>query len=107
MRSIWTKSATIEAVDRRCCCTAASVFDVCAAAGTATAMLAASGASAQAAVRISARREIVRVILLSFLVMMARPSHRSEEHTSELQSLMRISYAVFCFKKKQIVSAHD
>src|SRR3546814_15558272 len=27
---------------------------------------------------------------------------RSEEHTSELQSLMRISYAVFCFKKKQI-----
>src|SRR3546814_6545231 len=27
-------------------------------------------------------------------------SHRSEEHTSELQSLMRISYAVFCFKKK-------
>src|SRR3546814_3414969 len=30
-----------------------------------------------------------------------RPSaHRSEEHTSELQSLMRISYAVFCLKKK-------
>src|SRR3546814_5787656 len=26
-------------------------------------------------------------------------SNRSEEHTSELQSLMRISYAVFCFKK--------
>src|SRR3546814_5314868 len=26
-------------------------------------------------------------------------SHRSEEHTSELQSLMRISYAVFCLKK--------
>src|SRR3546814_9261520 len=26
--------------------------------------------------------------------------YRSEEHTSELQSLMRISYAVFCFKKK-------
>src|SRR3546814_1954000 len=26
---------------------------------------------------------------------------RSEEHTSELQSLMRSSYAVFCFKKKQ------
>src|SRR3546814_2209619 len=35
----------------------------------------------------------------------ARPRHadvifRSEEHTSELQSLMRISYAVFCLKKK-------
>src|SRR3546814_8810797 len=28
-------------------------------------------------------------------------SWRSEEHTSELQSLMRISYAVFCLKKKQ------
>src|SRR3546814_1328079 len=27
---------------------------------------------------------------------------RSEEHTSELQSLMRISYAVFCLKKKKI-----
>src|SRR3546814_6396400 len=28
------------------------------------------------------------------------PVERSEEHTSELQSLMRISYAVFCLKKK-------
>src|SRR3546814_9655579 len=28
-------------------------------------------------------------------------SHRSEEHTSELQSLMRISYAVFCLTKKK------
>src|SRR3546814_8654063 len=30
------------------------------------------------------------------------PPGRSEEHTSELQSLMRISYAVFCLKKKKI-----
>src|SRR3546814_6323500 len=30
----------------------------------------------------------------------ARRAERSEEHTSELQSLMRISYAVFCLKKK-------
>src|SRR3546814_1769791 len=30
----------------------------------------------------------------------SRNSRRSEEHTSELQSLMRISYAVFCLKKK-------
>src|SRR3546814_8070888 len=30
-----------------------------------------------------------------------RRHRRSEEHTSELQSLMRISYAVFCLKKKQ------
>src|SRR3546814_7453239 len=29
------------------------------------------------------------------------PARRSEEHTSELQSLMRISYAVFCLKKKK------
>src|SRR3546814_7668120 len=29
------------------------------------------------------------------------PPRRSEEHTSELQSLMRISYAVFCLKKKK------
>src|SRR3546814_8328852 len=32
---------------------------------------------------------------------LARAMGRSEEHTSELQSLMRISYAVFCLKKKQ------
>src|SRR3546814_13233518 len=31
----------------------------------------------------------------------ARSARRSEEHTSELQSLMRISYAVFCLKKKK------
>src|SRR3546814_7020200 len=31
---------------------------------------------------------------------------RSEEHTSELQSLMRISYAVFCLKKKKIHNQH-
>src|SRR3546814_6542323 len=32
--------------------------------------------------------------------LMLRSKRRSEEHTSELQSLMRISYAVFCLKKK-------
>src|SRR3546814_11077137 len=32
---------------------------------------------------------------------LSSPSTRSEEHTSELQSLMRISYAVFCLKKKK------
>src|SRR3546814_10024156 len=31
------------------------------------------------------------------------PAGRSEEHTSELQSLMRISYAVFCLKKKKTI----
>src|SRR3546814_6883908 len=33
--------------------------------------------------------------------------HRSEEHTSELQSLMRISYAVFCLKKKKTTTLHN
>src|SRR3546814_5578823 len=33
----------------------------------------------------------------------AIPTPRSEEHTSELQSLMRISYAVFCLKKTQLI----
>src|SRR3546814_6753769 len=32
--------------------------------------------------------------------------HRSEEHTSELQSLMRISYAVFCLKQKNQRKSH-
>src|SRR3546814_6942648 len=41
---------------------------------------------------------------LEELGLLAAPytSARSEEHTSELQSLMRISYAVFCLKKKNI-----
>src|SRR3546814_3309147 len=34
-------------------------------------------------------------------VSILEPLRRSEEHTSELQSLMRISYAVFCLKKKK------
>src|SRR3546814_9921490 len=33
-------------------------------------------------------------------------ANRSEEHTSELQSLMRISYAVFCLKKKNLITLH-
>src|SRR3546814_6248242 len=36
------------------------------------------------------------------LYRMTRRAPRSEDHTSELQSLMRISYAVFCLQKKQI-----
>src|SRR3546814_3210331 len=37
----------------------------------------------------------------------AAQSRRSEEHTSELQSLMRISYAVFCLKKKKKTNRHE
>src|SRR3546814_4586615 len=33
-------------------------------------------------------------------------AERSEEHTSELQSLMRISYAVFCLKKQKTIRTH-
>src|SRR3546814_5697549 len=39
--------------------------------------------------------------LLAWLCMQTFAADRSEEHTSELQSLMRISYAVFCLKKKK------
>src|SRR3546814_6302697 len=44
------------------------------------------------------RSHHIRSLNLSNTVAVAAP--RSEEHTSELQSLMRISYAVFCLKKK-------
>src|SRR3546814_7756018 len=37
----------------------------------------------------------------SGVLISGREPNRSEEHTSELQSLMRISYAVFCLKKKK------
>src|SRR3546814_4679332 len=37
---------------------------------------------------------------------LAPDEYRSEEHTSELQSLMRISYAVFCLKKKKKTHHH-
>src|SRR3546814_8614145 len=43
-----------------------------------------------------------RTPLPGALARLAQHRERSEEHTSELQSLMRISYAVFCLKKKQI-----
>src|SRR3546814_18788344 len=48
-------------------------------------------------------RPVVRVGgLASGVEAVAEGALRSEEHTSELQSLMRISYAVFCLKKKKI-----
>src|SRR3546814_7141662 len=40
-------------------------------------------------------------------ISLLREGNRSEEHTSELQSLMRISYAVFCLKKKTRPKATD
>src|SRR3546814_16540093 len=52
----------------------------------------------------------VRAFRKRLLQPLPRPSchaRRSEEHTSELQSLMRISYAVFCLKKNTQQSHHD
>src|SRR3546814_5888136 len=51
----------------------------------------------QAAVRVSIRN------LRTFPCIPEREAERSEEHTSELQSLMRISYAVFCLKKNKTI----
>src|SRR3546814_5902060 len=45
---------------------------------------------------------VIAAIPLGGYVKMLDERERSEEHTSELQSLMRISYAVFCLKKKTI-----
>src|SRR3546814_2287071 len=44
----------------------------------------------------------IREKLLEFAATALIEQDRSEEHTSELQSLMRISYAVFCLKKNKI-----
>src|SRR3546814_8815319 len=51
-------------------------------------------------------RELQRLVDMDIVlrhILRGMTQHRSEEHTSELQSLMRISYAVFCLKKKQIL----
>src|SRR3546814_5459641 len=45
-------------------------------------------------------------ILHALRIAIGGEAHRSEEHTSELQSLMRISYAVFCLKKKKDIKTY-
>src|SRR3546814_8849530 len=45
-------------------------------------------------------REEMGLTNIKIMIPFVRTVDRSEEHTSELQSLMRISYAVFCLKKK-------
>src|SRR3546814_7635012 len=52
------------------------------------------------ALQVDADREVARVDVVVSAAG-CTPHARSEEHTSELQSLMRISYAVFCLKKKK------
>src|SRR3546814_1542822 len=67
---------------------------------------------ATAALLRAARREQAPLQQASLAGRVDRDRHlrealqRSEEHTSELQSLMRISYAVFCLKKKQTKRAN-
>src|SRR3546814_9257545 len=58
--------------------------------------------SEQIGISRSALREAFRTLAAKGLV-----DSRSEEHTSELQSLMRISYAVFCLKKKKHTRTSD
>src|SRR3546814_6527654 len=55
-----------------------------------------------AAWRDMAASPVLAVLVAGVMIMIAPAAlPRSEEHTSELQSLMRISYAVFCLKKKK------
>src|SRR3546814_3860315 len=49
---------------------------------------------------------IARFVEVAVGEILPRRVARSEEHTSELQSLMRISYAVFCLKKKKNINIH-
>src|SRR3546814_12610932 len=60
--------------------------------------------SGEPAVRQHHRIELVAVDDQQLLAVGGFMHRRSEEHTSELQSLMRISYAVFCLKKKTHIS---
>src|SRR3546814_4173312 len=68
--------------------------------------LAAEQAGEDLALEVDAHRHAARtgqeaVLLADQPAAVLGQLHRSEEHTSELQSLMRISYAVFCLKKKK------
>src|SRR3546814_10591376 len=56
-----------------------------------------AGAAAQA-------RHLAQAAASTVVAVSCNPATRSEEHTSELQSLMRISYAVFCLKKKNYMT---
>src|SRR3546814_1144020 len=56
---------------------------------------------AQGFVRVRVDGELYEIDAVPPLALRVKHMIRSEEHTSELQSLMRISYAVFCLKKKK------
>src|SRR3546814_2865456 len=67
--------------------------------------------TAHAPLILSSTDLVYRSLVLNCIARTARhldrgAEKRSEEHTSELQSLMRISYAVFCLKKKNTARKH-
>src|SRR3546814_3132277 len=67
-----------------------------------------SGSAGMLAKVISGRRPVpVTRMVADRPCTLASAAMRSEEHTSELQSLMRISYAVFCLKKKKNKNIHN
>src|SRR3546814_4986845 len=59
------------------------------------------GGAALGAYIASSSGKSIKLLFESLPLVVRKSPHRSEEHTSELQSLMRISYAVFCLKKKK------
>src|SRR3546814_9980665 len=67
--------------------------------------------AAQIAPQPSERNFVVQIIVeirsAAARLFVFAAAERSEEHTSELQSLMRISYAVFCLKKKTAITPID
>src|SRR3546814_2013787 len=84
------QAATRASRNARCCSSAAAL------------VAASSEASSASAADLAAVKSISAWASASDSGSVARqpPRNRSEEHTSELQSLMRISYAVFCLKTK-------
>src|SRR3546814_7226988 len=60
----------------------------------------AAGVPGGPVLNVSQMHEDPQALARDMVVQLDHP--RSEEHTSELQSLMRISYAVFCLKKKKV-----
>src|SRR3546814_3871484 len=74
---------------------AAGVSPALVTASAAGAFPSAGGVDASGALQPAKRKGMAVAVQHSFFIL-----SRSEEHTSELQSLMRISYAVFCLKKK-------
>src|SRR3546814_4604304 len=87
--------------------TAAGVIGACHA-GLRGALAGITDATIEAMEKLGARRDRIRAAVgptihqKSYEISAPFRATRSEEHTSELQSLMRISYAVFCLKKKKL-----